>query len=141
MEERKVLISFEMDIEDISNMFRYKRDEVDIPGALDEFLKNYFSSYLEIHAKNIRNNMHALKQEIEEKEVQRLVLQYLKNQIEKEDMEQLQSEATKMFFKEAFENKKEPDIAIQDSFQSLKVSEVAESIWKKIRNNYLLLSI
>lgn len=137
----RIEISFKMDKEDILNMFLDNKETPYIPQALEEFLKNYFSSYIELHVQNIRNNMNALKKEMEEEEMKQIAIKYLKTYIKKEDMEELQIEAAKAFFKESFTNKKAPSIAIFDAFQSSMVIAIAENIRKKLRYQYLLASV
>ena len=61
----RITISFEMDKEDILNMLSDNKQEPYISKAFEEFLKNCFSSYIEIHVRNIRNNMNAMKKVME----------------------------------------------------------------------------
>lgn len=137
----RIAISFEMDKEDILNMFFEDKETRYIPQALEKFLKNYFSSYIEIHVQNIRNNMNAMKKVMEEEKMEQIAIKYLKNCIEKEDMEALQIEAAKAFFKESYANRKAPNIAIYDAFEASEVIAVAENIQKKLRYQYLLASV
>lgn len=133
----RIMISFEMNKDDLLNMFQ----EEYISKALDEFLKEYFSSYIEIHANTIRHNMKAIKQEIEEEKIQQIVLNHLKSYIEIQDMKELQVEAAKAFFKESFTKRTEPNIAIHKAFKSMEVIAIAGTIQKKLRNQYLLASV
>lgn len=137
----RIPIFFEMDKEDILNMFLENKETPNISKALEEFFKSYFSSYIEIHVRNIRNNMNAVKQEMEEEKMEQIAIKYLKTHIEKEDMEALQIEAVKAFFKESFANRKAQNIAIYDAFQASEVIAIAESIQKKLRYQYLLSSV
>lgn len=132
----RIAISFEMDKEDILNMFQENKETPYMLQALEEFFENYFSSYIEIHVQNIRNNMKALKKEMEEEEMKQIAIKYLKTCIEKEDMETLQIEAGKAFFKEHFTNKKSPNIAIYDAFHAPTVIAIAEDIQKKLRHQF-----
>lgn len=133
----RLMISFEMDKDDLLNMFQ----EELISKALDEFLKEYFSSYIEIHANIIRHNMEAIKQEMEEEKIQQIVLNHLKSCIERQDMEELQVEAAKAFFKESFTKRTEPNIAIHKALKTKDVIAIAETIQKKLRNKYLFASV
>lgn len=130
----RIMISFEMDKNDLFNIF----EEECISKALEDFLKNYFSYYLEIHKQNIRNNMKAIRSKMEEKEIEEIVFKYLKTCIEDKDMEILQIEVAKAFFEESFTNRKEPKIAIYKVFDRQEIIAIAEKIWKKIRNKFLL---
>lgn len=133
----RIPIFFEMDKEDILNMFFEDKETPYIPQALEKFLENYFSSYIEIHVQNIRNNMKALNQEMEEEKMEQIAIKYLKTHLEKEDMEALQIEAVKAFFRESFTNRKAPNIAIYDAFEASEVIAIAENIQKKLRYQLL----
>ena len=130
----RIKISFEMDKEKLLSMFK----ESFISNALEEFLKKYFSSYLDIHTQNIRNNMKMMHQEMEEKKIEEIAFEYLKSCIEEQDMEIFQIEVAKKFFEESFTNIKEPKIAIYKVFERPEIIAIAEKIWQKIRNKYLL---
>jgi len=130
----RIKISFEMDKKDLLKLFQ----EDFISKALEEFLKKYFSSYLDIHKQNIRNNIKVIGQEIEEKEIEEVAFEYLKSCIEEKDMEILQIEVAKTFFEESFANRKEPKIAIYKVFERQEIIAIAEKIWQKIRNKFLL---
>ena len=137
----RITISFEMDKEDILNMLSDNKQEPYISKAFEEFLKNCFSSYIEIHVRNIRNNINAMKKVMEEEKIEQIAIKYLKNCIGKEDMETLQIEAVKAFFKESFANKKAPNIAIHDAFRASEVIAIVENIQKKLIYQYVLASV
>lgn len=133
----RIMISFEMDKNDLLNLF----EEEFVSKGLEDFLKKYFSCYLEMHKQNIRNNMKAIGLKMEEKEIEEIVFKYLKSCIEEQDMEILQIEVAKVFFEESFTNRKEPKIAIYKVFDRPEIIAIAEKIWKKIRNKYLVSTI
>lgn len=77
---------------------------------------------------------------IEEEKIEQIAIKNLKNCIE-EDMETLQIEAAKAFFKESFTNKVIPEIAIYNAFKTAEVIAIAETIQKKLISKYFLTSV
>lgn len=133
----RITISFDVSKQDVIAMFQKE----DIAKALEEFLQQHFSFFMEIHTKNISHNMKVLKKHMEEDEIKQIVFHHLKCYIEKEDMEMLQIEVVKAIFKESFTNQKDPNVAIKNAFKEEKVIAIAENIQKKLRNKYFLASV
>ncbi len=129
----RITISFEMEKEDIFAMYL----QGSASEEFDKFLKETFSSFFHIHAQNIKHNLEVAKQEMEEKEIEKVTLNYLKASIAKQDMEDLQIAAFKEMFKEGFINKKEPNEAVRDSLQTISVMIIAEKIKADLRSRYL----
>lgn len=129
----RITISFEMEKEDIFAMYLHGNASEEF----DKFLKETFSSFFHIHAQNIKHNLKVGKQEMEEKEIERVTLNYLKALIAKQDMEDLQIAAFKEMFQAGFTKKKEPNEAVRDALQSISVMLIAEKIRADLRNRYL----
>lgn len=133
----RITISFEISKPYLLNMF----EEGYMSEALEKFFKGQFSSWIEIYEKHIKNNMQAMKKEIQEEKIQQIAFEYVKSFIEKEDLEKLQIEAAKAFFKESFTNQNHPKIAIERAFETIEVISISEDIQKKIRNKFILISV
>ncbi len=129
----RITISFEMEKEDIFAMYL----QGSVSEEFDKFLKENFFYFFQIHARNIKHNLKVAGQEMKEKEVERITLNYLKASIAKQDMEDLQIAAFKEMFKESFTNKKNPNEAVKDAMQSISVMLIAEKIRANLRNQYL----
>ena len=129
----RITISFEIEKEDIFAMYL----QGSASEEFDKFLKETFSSFFNIHAQNIKHNLKVAEQKMEEKEIEKVTLNYLKAAIAKQDMEDLQIVAFKEMFKAGFTNKKEPDEAVRDALQSISVMLIAEKIRDDLRNRYL----
>lgn len=135
----RVLISFEMDKEDILKMFVDIKQPF-ISKAFDDLLKTSFSSYIGIHIKNIRNIMNLNGYSTKEEQIEKIAIKYLKESI-KEDMEKLQIEVIKAFFKESFTSKAIPEVAIYNACKTAEVMAIAENIQKKLIHEYLLAAV
>lgn len=135
----RVLISFEMDKEDILKMFVDIKQPF-ISKAFDDLLKTSFSSYIGIHIKNIRNIMNLNGYSTKEEQIEKIAIKYLKESI-KEDMEKLQIEVVKAFFKESFTSKAIPEVAIYNACKTAEVMAIAENIQKKLIHEYLLAAV
>ena len=85
--------------------------------------------------------MKAIKNELEEVEVQKIAFEYLKSCIEKQDLERLQIEVAKELFRQSFTGKENPRTAIYKVFEKASVIAVAEDIQGKIRYKYFLSSV
>lgn len=133
----RITISFDVNKQDVIAMFQ----EEHIAKTFEEFLQQYFSFFMEIHIQNISHNMKVLKKHTEAAKIKQIAFHYLKHCIEKEDMEMLQIEVVKAFFKESFTNRKDSNIAIKNAFEEEKVIAIAENIRKKLRNQYFLASV
>lgn len=129
----RITISFEMKKEDIFVMYLHGK----VSEEFDKFFKETFSSFFQIHAQNIKHNLKVAEREMEEKEIEKVTLNYLKASIARQDMEDLQIAAFKEMFKESFTNKKNPNEAIRDALQSISVMIIAEKIRSNLRNQYL----
>lgn len=135
----RVLISFEMDKEDILKMFVDIKQPF-ISKAFDDLLKTSFSSYIGIHIKNIRNIMNLNGYSTKEEQIEKIAIKCLKESI-KEDMEKLQIEVVKAFFKESFTSKAIPEVAIYNACKTAEVMAIAENIQKKLIHEYLLAAV
>ena len=136
----RVLISFEMDKEDILKMFVDIKQPF-ISKAFDDLLKTSFSSYLGIHIQNIRHTMNLNGYSTKEEQIEQIAIKYLKESIKEEDMEKLQIEVVKAFFKESFTSKTIPEVAIYNACKTAEVMAIAENIQKKLIHEYLLAAV
>ena len=129
MKKRMTTICFEVEEDQLLAIFEERR----LLNGLENFMKDYFSSYIEMHVRIIKNNLKMLKREMEEKEIQQIAFERLKSSIKEEDMRMLKMAAAKEFVKQCVIISKSLIMAVNKAFEGKEVSEVAESIQKKLR--------
>ncbi len=137
MEER-ITISFEMEKKYVTDMFLFNEN---LNEPFNKFLKDAFSSFLEIHAKNIKYNMKAVNFQLNEEKIEEVTLKYLKDFISKQNMENLQIAVMKLIFKEMCTNRKELSEAVTDALKSAEITTIVENIKVELRRKYLLYAI
>lgn len=134
MKKRMTTICFEVEEDQLLAIFEERR----LLNGLENFMKDYFSSYIEMHVRIIKNNLKMLKREMEEKEIQQIAFERLKSSIKEEDMRMLKMAAAKEFVKQCVIISKSLIMAVNKAFEGKEVSEVAESIQKKLRYEFLV---
>ena len=127
-------ICFEVEEDQLIAIFEERR----LLKGLENFMKDYFSSYIETHVKIIKNNLKMLRREMEEEQIQQVAFERLKSSIEEEDMRMLKIAAAKEFVKQCAIISKSLIIAIIKAFEGKEVLDVAESIQKKLRYELLV---
>ena len=134
MKKRMTTICFEVEEEQLLAIFEERR----LLKGLENFMKDYFSSYIEMHVRIIKNNLKMLKREMEEKQIQQIAFERLKSSIKEDDMRMLKMAAAKEFVKQCVIISKSLIMAVNKAFEGKEVSEVAESIQKKLRYEFLV---
>jgi len=132
--KKRMTICFEVEEDQLLAIFEERR----LLNGLENFMKNYFSSYIEMHVQIIKNNLKMLKREMEENEIQQIAFERLKSSIKEEDMRMLKMAAAKEFVKQCVIISKSLIIAINKAFEGEEVLDVADIIQKKLRCEFLV---
>lgn len=133
MKKRMTTICFEVEEDQLLAIFEERR----LLKGLENFMKDYFSSYIEMHVRIIKNNLKMLGREMEEEQIQQIAFERLKSSIKEEEMRMLKIAVVKDFVKQCV-IRESLIMAINKAFEGKEVSEVAESIQKKLRYEFLV---